>query len=415
MNGSVAPCRIKAVRWEAERSMKDSKRRLIYLAVYLAYTSIYISRINLSVANPSLTDLGVFDAAGYGVIGGLFSTIYAVGRLVNGAFSDKAPPWLMLSVGLGFAGLSNILIGFLPTYMAILLLWSVNAYAQSMLWSSVLATVSGIYDERRRKSRASLMVTAVATGNVAAILLGAWLITKLGVEFAFIVPGALNIVLGLAVALLTRRIPAGESGAKSSHISILSLFSRRDMLVMCAVSVLHGIMKENVGVWMVAYVSSEFGVDLSESSYYILLIPLIGLAARLVYPFALRACREKENRVSIIGFLICTAASVLLLFPTLGIGAAVPALGLVYASTSMVNTSITTIYPMSYLKTGNVASVSGVLDFASYFGAGISGMVYGVVINEFGYAPMYVSWVAFSVISILLLMIVNKMRKAEQR
>ena len=394
--------------------MKDGRRRLIYLVVYIAYTSIYVSRINLSVANPALTQLGVFDAAGYGIIGGLFSTIYAIGRLVNGAASDRTPPWVMLSIGLGFAGLSNILIGLLPTYIAILLLWSVNAYAQSMLWSSVLATVSGIYDEKKRKSRASLMVTAVATGNVAAILLGAWLITLLGVEFAFIIPGALNIVLGLVVAVLTRKIPASDAGAKKKHISLLSLFSRRDMLVMCAVSVLHGIMKENVSVWMVAYIATEFGVDLSVSSYYILLIPLIGLAARLLYPIALRTCRERENRVSVIGFVICAAASMLLLFPVLGIGSAVVSLGLVYASTSMVNTSITTIYPMSYLDSGNVASVSGVLDFASYFGAGVSGMIYGVVIKSFGYEPMFISWAVFSVVSIVLLMIVNKMRKAER-
>ena len=72
--------------------MSDKRRRLIYLVVYLAYTSIYISRINLSVANPSLGELGVFDAAGYGVIGGLFSTIYAIGRLLNGAAGDRTPP-----------------------------------------------------------------------------------------------------------------------------------------------------------------------------------------------------------------------------------------------------------------------------------------------------------------------------------
>ena len=393
--------------------MSDKRRRLIYLVVYLAYTSIYISRINLSVANPSLGELGVFDAAGYGVIGGLFSTIYAIGRLLNGAAGDRTPPWVMLTVGLGFAGLSNILIGFLPTYIAILLLWSVNAYAQSMLWSSVLAVVSGIYDERRRKSRASLMVTAVAAGNIAAILLGAWLITALGVEYAFIVPGALNVLLGLAVALLTRNISAGESHTEKKHIPLLSLFKRRDMLLMCIISVLHGIMKENVGVWMVAYVASEYGVDLSVSSYYILLIPVIGLVARLIYPSVLRLMRERENRVSMLGFAVCTAASVLLLFPSLGIVCAVLALALVYASTSMVNTSITTIYPISYSESGNVASVSGLLDFASYLGAGVSGMVYGVVIKAFGYAPMYISWVVFSVISMLLILLVNKLRKGE--
>ena len=58
----------------------------------------------------------------------------------------------MLAIGLFGAGVSNLLIGVIPVYIAILLFWSVNAYAQSMLWSSVLAAVSYLVPEKHRKS-----------------------------------------------------------------------------------------------------------------------------------------------------------------------------------------------------------------------------------------------------------------------
>ncbi len=394
--------------------MKLKNKRLIYLIVYLAYTSIYISRVNLSVAETELEALALFDTAGYGIIGGLFSCVYSIGRLINGRLGDKTPPWLMLTIGLAVAGAANIAIGFLPPYIAILLLWCTNAYAQSMLWSSVLAVVSNIYRGPNLKQMTSIMVTAVATGNILAVLLGGVLISSLGVAFAFILPGALNILLGIFVFFATRNVhPEEEVEDKSSHASMLSLLKNRDVLLMSIPSVCHGIMKENVTVWMVAYATAVFGVSLEGTLFYVLLIPVIGLVGRLAYPFALKLFGDRENSVALFGFGLCIVASFLLLFSSLGLVASVISLGIVYAAASMINTSITSIYPMRFLKTGNVASVSGLLDFTSYLGAGLSGAVYGVIINNFGYTPMFVSWIAVSVVSVVTLIFVNYFRKKE--
>lgn len=396
--------------------MTNSKRRLIYLLVYLAYTTIYISRVSMSVAETELEALSVFDAAGYGVIGGAFSTVYSIGRLINGRIGDKTPPWIMLSVGLFIGGIATLAIGALPPYIGVLLLWVANAYAQSMLWSSVLAVVSHIYEGPGLKRMTSIMVTAVATGNVIAIILGGFLIDALGVSFAFIVPGALNVLLGIVIILSTRGIPAPESDVEEEkRTSIWELLKNKDLCLMAIPSVFHGVMKENVTVWMVAFAAFAFGTDLSSAKYYVLLIPLIGLAGRLLYPLALRLCRERENRVSEIGFAVSLVASVLLLFTGLGLAAAVISLGIVYAATSMINTSITSIYPLSYKESGNLPSVSGILDFTSYLGAGISSAVYGVVIKYFGYVPMFVSWIVISAISIVLLLYIDNRRKKKGR
>lgn len=77
----------------------------------------------------------------------------------------------------------------------------------------------------------------------------------------------------------------------------------------------------------------------------------------------------------------------------------------------MINTSILSIYPLHFLKTGNVASVSGVMDFATYLGAGVSGVIYGAVIESFGYTPMFVSWAVVSVVSIIMITNINTEKK----
>lgn len=259
--------------------MKNSK--IIFLITYFAYTSIYIARINLSISGTELVSLGIADTAQIGLLGSVFSTVYACGRLINGGLSDNAPPWKMLTGGLLFAGISNIFISFFPPYAAILLFWTVNAYAQSMLWSSVICVITATFSPNDAKKRMALMVTSVATGNIIAIILNTYLLTTFGAKCCFV-------------------------------------------------------------------------------------------------------------------------ASIPLFFSFSALGAAL-LLSIIYTAVSIINTSMLSMYPLRYSKSGKAASVSGIMDFFTYFGGGISGVIYGVLIKSYGYLPMFVSWCVLSLISVFIL------------
>ena len=393
--------------------MNIKKQRLIFTILYLAYTSIYIARINLSMAGPELINLNLIDTVQLGALGSVFSTLYSVGRLINGGISDRTPPYIMLTTGLAVAGISNLLIGFFPPFIGIFILWTANAYAQSMLWSSVLCVVSNIYEKEVAKKKTSLMVTSVATGNILAIIVSTFLIEKLGVQYAFIVPGLITLILGALVLVSTKKVTPPPVEAKK-HLSMIALLKNKEMILMLFPAFFHGVMKENISLWMAVYVVDTFFVDLSKSSYYILLIPVIGLIGRTIYPVLYKFCKNSGNTVSQIGFVACIISSTALLFSGIGMVASVLALSLIYASVSVINTSTLSIYPMHFVKTGNVASVSGVMDFATYLGGGIASMIYGVVIKHFGYTPMFVSWILISVISIIFLLKIKKDRNKAQ-
>ena len=390
--------------------MTNNRKRLIFAVIYLAYTSIYIARVNLSMAGPSLNELSIVNTVQLGLLGSIFSCIYATGRLFNGIIGDKTAPWIMLTTGLSIAGISNLLIGFLPPLAAIFIFWGANAYAQSMLWSSVLCVVSGMYSQADAKRKTSVMVTSTATGNIISILLNTALITKFGVRFAFIVPGILTLILGAAVLFLTKGIGKSENVNNSAHISIFKLIRNKEILAMSVPAMMDGVMKENISLWMTVYVVYKFNTDLTTSSYYILLIPIIGFIGRASYTSVFKLCRENENTVSMIGFALCIASSVLICFSGIGMIASVLCLSVIYAAASMINTSILSIYPLRSARTGNVASVSGVMDFATYLGGGIASMIYGIVIASFGYTPMFISFAVISAISIVFIIAINTKR-----
>ena len=94
--------------------------------------------------------------------------------------------------------------------------------------------------------------------------------------------------------------------------------------------------------------------------------------------------------------------SLLLCFAATSPVTAVLYLSLIYTAVSLINTSLLSIYPIRFLKSGNVASVSGLMDFATYLGGGIGSVLYGVLILHFGYLPMFASWAAVSLLSLLI-------------
>ena len=378
------------------------KKTVIFILCYIAYTAIYIARLNLSMASPVFIDMGIADAAQIGILGSVFSVVYACGRLINGGLGDKVKPWIMICTGLLVAGISNMVIGLMPNFIGMVILWSMNAYAQSMLWSSVLITVSMIYGGEKAKKMTSYMVTSVATGNIIGIIANTWLINKIGVSYAFVIPGVITILMSILVLLAIKDIEPGYEH-KEKHASVFQLLKNKEILKMIVPVIFHGAIKDNISLWMTVYFVDTFMVDLGCSAGFVLFIPIIGFIGRMAYPSLYKICKNQEHIVSQIAFTACAVLSLPLCFNVPSAVIAVVCLSVIYALVSVINTSMLSIYPMRFAETGNVSSVSGLMDFATYGGAGIASAIYGVVIKYFGYIPMFASWVIISGISVLIL------------
>ena len=377
-----------------------NKRRLIYLVAYLAYSAIYIARVNLTMANPALVAASVLTTEQIGMLGGVFSATFAAGRLANGILSDRARPWTMVCGGLALCAVCNVAIGFFPPFIGIFLLWTANAYAQSMLWGSLISVMTEIYDAPTAKKRTAFLSTSVAVGNIVGILLCTWLITRLDVRFAFIVPGVLTLLLGLAVFGTMRGVRPVGAGQK--HLSLMQLLSKKEVRRICIPAAIHGVMKENISLWMTVYVIDTYAVDLSASAYYLLLIPAFGFVGRTVHQLFYKLLGENEHRVSMLGFVLTALFSVLALC-RVSVLYSVLCLTAIYAAISMVNTSFLSIYPIRFRAAGNVSSVSGVLDLVTYLGAGVSAFAYGYIIKLFGYESMFATWAMLAAVACVLL------------
>ena len=83
-------------------------------AVYLgtlcsvSYLAVYFARNILSAVTPQMIEDAGFTEPFIGKLSSMFFICYAVGQLINGFIGDKVKAKYMISLGLLFAGVSNL-------------------------------------------------------------------------------------------------------------------------------------------------------------------------------------------------------------------------------------------------------------------------------------------------------------------
>ncbi len=387
--------------------MSNRRNTFIFIICYLAYTAVYINRLNLSIASPALLASAILSKTQIGLLGSVFSLVFSVGRLVNGYISDRKSPKFMLVLGLSAVGVSNIIIGITPSFGSMLVLWSVNAYAQSMLWSSLLRIISAAYPLEIAKKKSSLLVTSVAVGNIAGILVNTFLVNSFGMQYAFLIPGVTTLIFGYLIFLVVPKTTVILREQQKQN-SLRVLLSNKQMKKMLLPTLFHGVMKDNISLWMTVYFIEIYQINLAESASYVLLIPILGFAGRMSYLFLSKLCGYDEQKLSAYCFMVCTVAAFLLCCGKLPIYLALFCLSIIYAAVSVANTAFVSIFPLRFTESGNVAFVSGIMDFITYAGAGISSWIYGLLIEYTGFSAMYLSWAIISVLSVFLLLQTNQ-------
>lgn len=388
---------------------KTFPKGLVFVLCYVAYVSIYAARLNLAQASPMLIEGGLLTSEQYGFLGSAFFWVYACSRLLNGMIGDRVAPWVMISLGLLLTGFANMLIGTLPAYLLILILWCVNAYGQSMLWSSLLRCMTGLYGKETADKKVPILVSSVSVGNIAGIVLCTWMVESFDIRAAFLAPGIVTVLMGVLALVILSSVPTAPAPTKQSF-PIMEFIRDKKIRGMLLPALFHGVIKDNIGTWMALYFVTRYGIDLKASSLFVLLIPTVGMVGRLAYPMLYKLSDRRENMISVLSFVACAVlAAIMCLNP--GAWVAAICLSLIYALVSVINTSTLSMFPLRFAEKNMVSSVSGVADCFTYLGAGIGSAVYGYWNKGGDFSAMYISWVVLCVLSIGLLMLLKPFRR----
>ena len=246
------------------------------------------------------------------------------------------------------------------------------------------------------------MGTSLCVGNVGGLLLAFYAAEHIGLGYVFTIPGIISVAISL-ITFLFFRGDASVSKA-SSWLPQFSLLKVPSIGRMVVPAFLHGVLKDNLNLWVALYFAVAFQIDTSKVQFFVYAIPVTALLGRLIYPTLFKHLGNNENKVSITALCMC----ILTLIP-LSLGKGSPILAAILlcifsASIQVINNSVLAIFPSRYQDSGDSSQVAGWMDFFTYLGAGIGAKVYGLVVTDFnGFRLMYLSWIIIAIVIIIFL------------
>lgn len=137
------------------RKYIEDHKKSIYLfsLVFISYAIIYMTKNCYSAAMTSIVAEGIMTKSQTGFIAAMFYLIYAPFQIIGGILSDKYDPDKLILIGVAGAGVSNLLVYFFSTnYIAMTIIWSLNAAAQFGIWPSIFRiTATELSPDHRNK------------------------------------------------------------------------------------------------------------------------------------------------------------------------------------------------------------------------------------------------------------------------
>lgn len=189
-------------------SPEDVKERYEYwrtrtlYAMMIGYAGFYLVRQNFAMNIPALQAEFGFSKTQIGWIITLYSIIYGIGKSVNGLLSDRTNARYFMTAGLVCASIINLFMGWGASLLFFGILWSCNAWFQSMGWPPNARLLTHWYSKTELGTKWGVWNCSHQIGGALIFILCGFLIESYGWRSAFFVPGILGI--GISAFIFNR-------------------------------------------------------------------------------------------------------------------------------------------------------------------------------------------------------------------
>lgn len=402
---------------------------IVLLSFSILYCFLYCGRQNLSFAMPIMVEEEGWTMLQLGVLTSIQFWTYALGHLVNGRLGEIVGVNKLIIIGMFLSAITNIIIGFQTSLFLITILWGVNGYVQSMLWSSGMALLANWWPSNKRGfaigfanafSGLGSVVTAFVVTASLAVLSG------MGWRAAFVGAGVSMIIIGFIYIFLAKEKPSdiglpeyidsnvkmeendqelkeiiAEKGKLYPYFHLLKQwkFDLWIVIISCSSIARYGLL-----TWIPTYFIEVFNTDIEAGIIGSIVCPLGMAAGALIIPL-LSDRLWSQNRLYWV--VISSVVSALSVFAFMNVRPGILASALlfiagfcIYGINSLVWTFATDIGGRTF---GGTAS--GILDCAAYVGASVQAIFFGSILTNSG------DWnvVFLSIVGVLVVMVVAAM------
>lgn len=382
----------------------------IYWLSWLVYTCAYVGRYNFSAAVAGIVAEGLFTKSEMGLVGTVFFFVYGSGQLINGFLGDRFSPFKMIFVGSFVSAIANLVMSFVSTLPAMVVVWGINGFAQSMLWSPIIYLVSNSFTgDKLKKAQANLPAT-LPVGSLIAYLLSMILMKYSSWRFIFVAASIVLFISSIIWGSFSAAI--GESGRNITNVKQIHNLSKKEplskiliasgVLLMFLPVMLHSMLKDGVMTWVPTMISELFAVSPSFSVMLSLALPVVNFFGARIASSMHSSGKLGEMKIACLFFGFTALPLIGLVFIShLNAVVSLALLALITSSMVAINYVFLTLVPVTFASHGRSATMAGMIDAVAYLGSAVSSYGFGAIADNIGWNNTIIIWLGIVFVALI--------------
>lgn len=402
------------------------------LSFGLTYMFFYNGRQNINLVMSQMAESFGSTTAAMGVVSSALFWCYALGQLVNGRLGAFFGHKRFIMFGVAASATLNVLISFQHSLAAITILWGLNGYCQSMVWSNGIGVLNNWWPKKDRGFATGLATAFAGVAQVLTyltILLCMELNPEWGWRAGFRYPMVPMVLMLVALIFLFREKPEDvglkafeeEDAAAAARDAALAeevekngflypykvLFTEPKVIVFCLISSIAGVGHYGLLTWIPTYFTESMGLSIKAGIFSSILLPTGQACAMFVFPFITDKVFKGKRE------------------PMLALASAATFFGMIcftFIHTQTLASLMLFVVGLSGMVTGVIWAVAGdmggrafastatgILDWAVYMGAAVQASVFGFVKDHFGWSAIFITIGCLYILMLVLTLAARKM------
>lgn len=388
------------------KSLSNKKSNFLIFLCWAAYTFAYVARLNYNASMVEiLSQLGTTKEEA-GTVSSFFFFAYGVGQLVNGLLSKKYNTKYSVAAALGASCIINLAMTFCQGIDLMKYLWFFNGVFQSVLWSSIIKTLSDNLADSKLSKAVMVMSTTVACGTFMAYGFAAvFSYLRLSWTMIFYVAAVLTGLVaflwfaGMSTLQKEKKEETEIKPTEKNRASLTPVFVMSIAVILVS-AVSNGFIKDGITTWVPSILKEEFAVPASLSIIVTLLLPVLSIFGTTIVN-ALHKKQKDENALNGIFYFASVVLTGLIIL-TLNLKSVPLTLALfggiacLMAAVNNVITSIVPLYSRDKIDSGLSA---GFLNTFCYVGSTLSTTLLGKIADTRGWNDVFICIFIFTAVS----------------
>ncbi|MBQ7793094.1 MAG: MFS transporter [Clostridia bacterium] len=369
----------------------------------VSYLGCYFARNILGVVTPQMLDENILTIESIGAMSTGFMILYAAGQLVNGRIGDIIKTKYMVSVGIVFAGICNIIIAMTDSPTAAIFVYSLSGLFLSMIYAPIMKVVA--------ENTLPVYASRCSLGFVVASFLGTPLASVMAIFFSwklvFIICGFSLILIGivafLAFSALEKKgvIRFGRAIKDKKGSFDLKLLINRSIIRFSVIAILTGIIRTSVVFWIPTYLTDYLSLTPEAAAAIFTVMTLLKSASPYLNTLIMYEMVFKRNINATIFFMFLTSAiSFLCIYFIDNTVINMVFMTLALLSSAGASTMLFSVYCPSLYDTGMVSTATGFLDCMSYLGAAVANFLFANAISTIGWGNLILVWAGLMAVGV---------------